>query len=162
MKGGWELQCFSCALHIKGPLIFYYLKKQEGTGKIWLSTVKICTSFCSSHCYDIKCNIWKCIRRTEESLPQLHLTLFIFHKAAVGSVCLSKHWERERETFIRKGTFLPVPCTTDHGPSPLNAQAIASCTLTIIWECKLRRDVPNSNQRRKTRADSQHLPGHCV
>lgn len=94
MKGGWELQCFQCASYIKGPLIFYYLKKQEWTGKIWLSTVKICTSFCSSHCYDIKCNTWTYIR-TEESLPQLHCTLFIFHKAAFGSV--PENWEEGRE-----------------------------------------------------------------
>ena len=102
MKGEWELQCFRCASYIKGLLIFYYLKKQEGTGKIWLSTVKICTSFCSSHWYDIKCNIWKHTRRTEESLPQLHLTLFVFHKAAVGSVCLPKNWERGREGDLRE------------------------------------------------------------
>lgn len=57
MKGGWELQCFRCAAYIKGPLIFYYQKKQEGTWKTRLSTIKICTSFCSSYCYDIKHNI---------------------------------------------------------------------------------------------------------
>ena len=47
--------------------------------------------FFSSHCYDTKCNIWKYIRRTEESLLELHLILFILHKAADGSVCLPKN-----------------------------------------------------------------------
>ena len=44
------------------------------------------------------------------------------------------------------GTFLPVSWTTDHAPSPLNAQAIASCSLTITWECKLKEDVPNNRE----------------
>lgn len=120
MKGWWELQCFRCASYIKDPLIFYYLKKQEGTGKIWLSKVKIRTSFFSSHCYDIKCNIWKYIRRTERSLLQLHLTLFILHKAADGSGCLPKNWERGREGDLREEGNISA-CVLDNW----------SCTLSL-------------------------------
>lgn len=130
LKGGWELHCFRYASYIKGPLIFYYLKKQERTGKIWLSTVKLCTSFCSSNCYDIKCNTWKHKRRTEESLLQLHRALFLFHKAALGSVSTQKLSE-ERETLMRKATFLSVSWMTDHPPFPLNTQALASCSPTV-------------------------------
>lgn len=122
MKGGWEHQCFRYASYIKGPLISYYLKKQEGTRKICLSTVEIYSSFCSSHCYDIKCNIWKYIRRTEESFCSSFLSFsYSIRQLLPLSVCLSKNWERgERDTFT-KGKFLPVSWTTDHTPSPLKA-----------------------------------------
>lgn len=120
---------------------FYYLKKQEGTGKIRLSTVKICTSFCSSYRYDIKCNMWKYIR-TEEPPPPLHLTLFRFHKASVGSVCLPKNWERGKTRDLHEEGNISA-CVLDNWSHTLSLE----CTSNVIMfpnhylRCKIKGDV---------------------
>lgn len=152
MKGGWELQCFRCAVYMKGPLIFDYQERQHGKYGFLQSRFALLFVLL----FVMTLNV---IQSYTKELLQFHFMLFKFHKVAVTYSKIERWW-RGRPLWGREHFCLSW--TTDHIPSPLNAQAIPSCFSTVIWECKLKWNDWNTNQRSKIRANSPHVEGHCV